>query len=421
MLASKLKNTSKEKRILAKNTLMLYILMASSYIFSFITIPYQTRILGPDIFGLLGFAAATMIFVQVLVDFGFMLHATNLVSRNRENIHYISKIYSSVMMLKLMLATVAIGVFLICCAIIPDLANNWLLFLLYLLSAASLGLTPDFLYRGMENMTPITIRSVLVRGLFAVMIFVLLHDSSQYLIVPLLLVLGNLMGLGIVLVDVRKRFNVRMSFVELSFVKKIFTDASMYFYSRIATQIYNAGSTIALGSVSSGVSLGYFVASNKLVTAARSGLGPIGDSIYPYMMKNKDFRLIKKVLVVGVPAIALVCIVSFIFAEQLCIFLFGQEFASAAPILRILLPIIVLTLPHYLLGFPTLGAIDLAKHANISIFIAAGVQILMLVLLFALNQISAVSVAWTILISEIITIAYRVLILYKYRDRLVSK
>ena len=44
--------------VLLKNTLMLYILQFSTYFFSFIVVPYETRVLGPVIFGLVGAATA---------------------------------------------------------------------------------------------------------------------------------------------------------------------------------------------------------------------------------------------------------------------------------------------------------------------------------------------------------------------------
>lgn len=414
------RSVAPEKRNLAKNTLMLYVLMFSSYLFSFITVPHQTRILGAEIFGMLGFAAAIMLFVQLLIDFGFILHATDLVSRNRENKKYVSEVYSAVMLIKLTLVICLFMVFIVAYAAIPGVADNWLLFLLYFLSTVFLAGMPDFIYRGMEDMKPVTVRTVAVRAFFAVMIFIFLREPEQYLIVPLLLLIGNATALFIVLKDIKSRFDIRLTAVPLGLAKRIFKESSMYFYSRVASQVFRGGSTVALGLVGSSASLGYFVASNRLVTAARGGIGPIGDSLYPYMMRRKDFSLIRRVLLVGVPILAIGCTVVFIFAEQVCVILFGEEFAPAAPILQILLPLVVLALPQYLLGFPTLGAMGLAKQANMSILVASLLQVSMLAGLFVSGNITAITVATTMLISEMVTLAYRVCVIYRYRARLTS-
>ena len=51
----------KLRKILYKNTIMLYIMTFSSYFLSFVTVPYQTRVLGPEKYGLIGVSTALMV------------------------------------------------------------------------------------------------------------------------------------------------------------------------------------------------------------------------------------------------------------------------------------------------------------------------------------------------------------------------
>lgn len=88
------------KRVLFSNTIMLYILVFSSYFFAFISIPYQTRILGPEYFGRIGFSMAFMSFFRLIIDFGFILSATEEVSKNRDNVFILSKIVTAVNIIK---------------------------------------------------------------------------------------------------------------------------------------------------------------------------------------------------------------------------------------------------------------------------------------------------------------------------------
>ena len=56
---------------LLKNTMMLQILQFSTYILALIAVPYETRVLGPEGYGILGAATAIMVYFQLVVDFIF--------------------------------------------------------------------------------------------------------------------------------------------------------------------------------------------------------------------------------------------------------------------------------------------------------------------------------------------------------------
>ena len=56
-----------------KNTIMLYIMQFSTYLLSFIVVPYETRVLGETYYGKLGVATAIMVYFQLVIDFGFIL------------------------------------------------------------------------------------------------------------------------------------------------------------------------------------------------------------------------------------------------------------------------------------------------------------------------------------------------------------
>ena len=44
-------------------------------------------------------------------------------------------------------------------------------------------------------------------------------------------------------------------------------------------------------------------------------MSPIADSLYPHMMKHRNFRLIKKAMLLVYPIILVGCAIVFIFAE----------------------------------------------------------------------------------------------------------
>ena len=96
-------NKPNKIKTLLSNTALLYLLTFSTYLMSFIVVPYETRVLGPEMYGLLGVSAAIMVYFQLTIDFGFLLSATEEVSRNRDDKGILSSIFTSITVNKLFL------------------------------------------------------------------------------------------------------------------------------------------------------------------------------------------------------------------------------------------------------------------------------------------------------------------------------
>ena len=83
----------KEMKILVSNTIMLYIMQVSGYIFPLLTFPYLTRVLGPEYYAVTTFISATMTYFQLVVDFGFLLSATRDCSFYRDDKQKLQEIF----------------------------------------------------------------------------------------------------------------------------------------------------------------------------------------------------------------------------------------------------------------------------------------------------------------------------------------
>ncbi|MCR1900081.1 oligosaccharide flippase family protein [Irregularibacter muris] len=409
----------KKHSTLINNTLMLYILIFSNYFFGFITVPYQTRILGPEYYGKLGFATAFTVYFQLFLDFGFILSATAEVAKHRNNKEKLSKIMSSVVIAKILLMITSFLLLLILCLSIPKLKEDAWLYILFFIYVSINSMLPDYLYRGLENMKIITYRTVTVKLFFTIMVFVFLKEKSQYYYVPILNIIGSTGAVITVYAHVLHKLKIKFVRVDSTYIWETLKNSSYYFYSRIATSIYDATNTFILGFLyPTGNIVGYFTSSNKLVTTARSAFSPIADSLYPHMIKSRDYKLIKKILIIFMPIIIGGCIIVSIFAEPICILLFGDEFKNTAPILRLLLPLIALALPNYLLGFPTLTPLGLAKYANISTILGAIIQVVGLIILYIISILNVYTICILTCVTEFCVLLIRVwAILVKGRNQ----
>lgn len=409
-----------KKRVLFQNTLMLYLLIFSSYFFNFITIPWQTRVLGPEYFGRLGFAMAMMAYFRLFIDFGFILSATEEVARHRDDRHQLSRIMTAVNISKFLLSTAGLVLLLLACWLAPRLSSEIRLYLFYYASVVSAAFIPDFLYRGLERMKTITLFTVLVQVIFLSLIFLFLKRPEDYLLVPLFTTLGNLAALAGVYYHAQKNEGVSHVRVEWSLVRQTLSKSSQFFLSRIAITVYSATNTFLVGLLNPLGSpvVGLFSSADRLINTARRGFTPIADSLYPYMVRNRDYRMVFRILVLLFPPVLAGCLLLGFRAEDFCAFLLGAKFRDAGAIVRYLLPIVVFTPAAYTLGFPVLTPMGLARHANLSTIVGSCFHIAGLAAMILTGHFGVRNLCLLTLATEGLVLFHRSLVIFLHRERL---
>lgn len=403
-----------------ENTVMLYVLQFTNMFVGLVTVPLQTRVLGPGVYGKLSVAVSMMMYVQLLMDFGFIMSAVAKISAHRDEPQVLSKVLSCVTWAKLFFFSVSLIV--VCVFILPGLesSNIRLMYFFCLLNVATNSFLPDYMYRGLERMSVITMRTVMIKVFFAVMLFLFLRRPDQSWMIPGFTTIGNLGAAVFVYWHLIKKVGVHFCKVTPYEVFCEVKGSFWFFVSKISATVYSSANTLILGYMDpSGILAGiYSTPSDKIITPARNMIGPISDSLYPHMIKHKNYRLVKKLLCFMMPVILLGCAVVFIFAEPICTVFFGAEYAQSAAALRALLPVVVFTLPNYVLGFPTLGAMGLAKYANFSTLFCMLVHLVNLAIAYFTGNLNTVTLCLLTSLAELLVLLFRVTVIFLHRDRL---
>jgi len=396
-----------EKRLLS-NTVFLYIMQISGYIFPLLTFPYLTRVLGPDKFGVVVFSNAVMVYFQLLVDFGFGISAVNECSIHRDDKKKLAHITFGIIQAKILLVFFGAVVLFFCFVFVPVFQDKktflWFSYIGILLSI----FLPDFLFRGIERMSIITYRVLLSKLVYSVIIILLVRSYNDYVKVPLALIGGNIIAIGLTWHEIIRKSFISPVRVALKETLKYLRDSSMFFLSRIAVSMYQSLNTVILGFHFSSVHIAQYGAANTLISSGRSLLSPISDSIYPYMVMQKNYKLVKKIIFIFEPFIILVCIGLFFFAKPLIVLICGHQYVDSIPVFRAMLPLVIITLPLYLFGYPMLGALGKIILANISVIIGTIFHTVGLLLLFFTENLNLISVALLAFGTECIILIIRI-------------
>ncbi len=423
-MENKLKKTKRAKDIknLYYNTFMMYVMKACGYIFPLLTLPYLTKTLGPSAYGIVTVAIAYMEFFQTSVDFGYLLSATRDCSLNRDDPQKLSNIISSVIHGKLLIFLLGLIVLIFINSYIEELQGKQAyLFLSYAVVFLSI-FVPDYFFRGIERMSYITYRTIVSKAIYTLLIFVFVKGPDDYMLIPVFNIISTLVVVVWSWYFLKKHYYITLSHVSLSEVFKSLKGSAPFFLSRIASNIYTAGNTALLNlSGFSDASLGQYGTANSLITAGRGLFSPISDSLYPYMVVKKNFKLLKKTLLILMPIITVGVIVLYFISDWFVMLFAGAKYADAVPIFQAMLPLLFITLPVYIMGYPTLGAMNMMKEANLSVIYASGFHIIGMAVLVLTGSLGFISISLLTFLTECVVLTLRIIYCIKGTKRLKAE
>ena len=154
----------------------------------------------------------------------------------------------------------------------------------------------------------------------------------------------------------------------------------------------------------------------QIIGSITACYNPIADSLYPEMIKNKNFSLIEKALKIFMPIIIIGCIISYFFADTGLYILGGEKYVSATPVFILLIPVLFFGFLSVLFGWPTLGAIDKAKDVTKSTVTSTILHILILMFLIFTNRFTLINIAIARTLTEVILFTIRFANYHRYKN-----
>lgn len=414
-----LKNLIKNNNMI-NNTIMLYLMTVAKIIFPLITLPYLTRILSVDNYGVVSFVKSYMVYIQLVVDFGFSLSSVKEIVEANNDKKRIGIITGQTILAKLILSAISLIATLILCPFIPLLGNNLLYTLLSFFVIVLSSFLMDFLFQGIEKMHVMTISFVIMKLISTSLTLVLVKSDLDILWIPMLDIISSIIAIIFTLREVHK-YKIPIKIKTLKKSIELIKESSVYFISNFATTAFGALNTLLIGIAMDSTQVAYWSVALQLIAAVNAMYSPIVNGIYPQMVREKSLLLIKKILYIFMPIVIVGCIVFFISAKFIVLIVSGEEYLYSVTVLRYLIPILLISFPVMVTGWPTLGAIGKAKETTITTTVTAVAQVLGLIVLMLINKFTLINVAILRCLTELLMLILRVRYCYIFSNEFNDK
>lgn len=408
------------KKNVIKNTTMLYLMNIAKLIFPLITLPYLTRVLTVECYGVVSYVKTTMLYMQLIVDFGFLLSATKEVVKVRHNKKELEEVLANTVGAKLLLSIMALVVLGLMIMKIDLLKVNTIYTLLSFLTVFLSIFLLDFLFQGLEKMEVIAVRFVIMKSISTLLTFVFVHSDADVLWIPILDVLSSLVAIIFVFVELKKseiQFRILIGRVTGRLVR----ESAMYFASDMATTAFGALNTLLIGIYIEATEVAYWNVAMQIVFAIQSLYNPITNGIYPEMVKSRDLNLVKRILMIFMPIVIAGCVLTYFMAPLAIMIVGGEKYTAAVSVLRAMIPVLLLSFPAMVLGWPTLGAIEKVKETTITTVITAILQIVGMAILIMIGKFNLIELALLRGATELFLMSSRAGFCWKYRKLFIHE
>lgn len=407
------------RKKLIKNTVYLYIFTITKILIPLITLPYFTRVLSIEKYGMVAYIKAYVSYIQLFLDFGFIFSATKEIVKNKENKEIIGLIVGNTFLEKIILGIISCILTIYFTNKIDIMNSNKQFVYLYVFSCILTIFIPDFFFRGIEKMEFVAIPFACSKIITLLLTFIVVKNDSQYMYIPKLEILGNSISIFISSFFFAK-INVKINHSNVKSLISDLKESSIYFFSNFATTIFGVMTTLLVGIYMNNIDVAHWSICIQIISAIKALYAPIVNSIYPYMIVSKDIEMIKKIS--SKFLIPIVCGVLIVFwgGEKLLMIIGGVNYAYSGYILKFLAPVFGFSFYSMMMGWPVLGAIGKEKETTMSTIVAASIQVSGIIILIITSRLELIALAICCDIAEGALLLIRGYIYNRYKKQIAN-
>lgn len=331
---------------LKKNIFYSGILTTANYIFPLVTYPYVSRILGVNNIGTCNFVDSIINYFLIFSALGIGTVGIREIAKNKSDKEKLQKTFSQLFTINTITTSITVILLLIAMHTVPKLQESYELMWIGVLKLIFNYLLIEWLYKGLEDFKYVTNRTILVRCLYVLSVFIFVKNTEDLGVYYFLTSATVVVNAIINLLYARRVVQFKFCFSSLKDYSKSVSILGVY---NILTSMYTTFNVAYLGFVSSDTQVGYYTTSTKIhslilmaFTAVTGVLMPRIASILAEKRYTEYSMLIKKsiyiLLLFSIPCVT----VLEIFAPEIIYLIAGTGYEGAITPLRIIAPLVLI-------------------------------------------------------------------------------
>ena len=383
----------------------------------------MSRILLPEGTGKVSFVTSVVTYFNMFAQLGIPTYGIRACAKVRDDKETLSRTVHELLSINLIMSAFAYLVLGICLATIPRFQTEKPLFIIVSTTILFNAVGVEWLYKGLEQYTYITVRSLVFKVIALVAMLGLVHEKSDYVIYGAITIFAASASNVLNLINTRKYIKVR-SVGNYNLVRHI-KPILIFFAMSCATAIYTNLDTVMLGFMKSDVDVGYYNAAVKIKSVLLGVVTSLGAVLLPrasYYIENglnDEFQKISKKAIEFVFLIALPLSIYFmIFAKEGVLFLSGSAYEGAIIPMQIIMPTLLWIGLTNIMGIQML--VPLGREKVVLYSEIAGALVDLVINLILIPRMASAGAAIGTLVAEIVVwivqfIALRVDVTEAYR------
>ncbi len=368
-----------------KNFLYSGILTTANILFPLIVYPYVSRVLGVANIGLCNFIDSLINYFVLFSTLGISVLGIREIAAALKDRDKLNSAFSTLFILNVITTAIMMVVLVLVTIFVTRLRDNWPLMIVGAFKLLFNVLLVEWLYKGLEEFRYITIRTLIVRVLYVVLVFLFVRNQSDYLIYYVLTTFMVVVNAIINMGHSRTFVTFSLKYLHLKEFVKPYCELGVY---QILTSMYTSLNVAYLGFVATNTDVGYYTTAIKLYSIFLALFTAFTGVMLPRMSSlfaEDDIQSIKQYIAKSFSFLFAMTIplvmFSIVNAEGIIRLISGAGYEGAIVPMMLVMPLLLIVGSEQILIEQVLMPIKKDKTVTINSFVGAGLGVLLNLLL----------------------------------------